>query len=145
MGGMAQNYAGMGMNALSGQGGVTRNQAIMGDYRRNVASQQAQDEYMRAAAAQNAITGSYGRDIKRTETSVKEGDLLGDVMSVAGTVGGFVAGGPAGAAAMSSLGGGQPPITSQMAQATQPGPIQGPSVNPTDFAQWIDPWGGFNG
>lgn len=139
MGGYGQNFSGMGMNALAGQGDVTRNQAIMGDYRRNVAGQQAQDEYMRRAAAQQAITGSYGRTIQNTTTTEKPGDLLGDVMSVGGTLGGFAFGG-GGDNPMADLG-----VTSAMAQATQPGPIQGPSAQPINFAQWNDPWGGFNG
>jgi hypothetical protein len=140
IGGYQNLYAGMGLNALAGQQDVTRNQAIMGDYRRNVAQQQAQDEYMRRAAAQQGIQAGHGENISTSVTSEKEGDLLGDVLSVGGMAAGALIPGAGGLLGMlGGGGGGGPNVTSQMAAATQPQNVMGPTINPQQFTDWVDP------
>ena len=126
---MAQYYSGMGMDALSGQEGVTRNQAMMGDYRRSVAGEQAMDPYRRAAAAQQAIQQGYGQTISSTNTSEKSGDLFGDIMAVGGTIGG-----------LAGLGGGQRQGEPAPMQGLRPGPIQGPTGVSDNWQDPYDPW-----
>ena len=145
IGGYQDMYRGMGLDALGGQADITRNQAMMGDYRRNVAQQQAQDEYMRRMAAQQGIQSGHGQNIETVQTTRKEGDLLGDVLAVGGMAGGLLMPGAGGI--LGQLGGGRqgPQVTSQMAAATQPQGVMGPTIQPQDLGAWNDPWGGLNG
>lgn len=135
-------YGQMGLAGLGGQMDVTKNQMLGGDYLRNVASQQAQDPYMRRAAAQQAIQSGHGQNISTSTTTEKSGDLLGDILSVGSTIGSFAVPGAGGLlGGLLGGGGGAPQITSQMAQATQPQNVMGPTVQPLDFAAWNNPWG----
>jgi len=117
IGGYQGMYGGLGMDALSGQMGATGAQAGYGDYRRNVAQQQAMDEYMRRAAGQEAIQSGYGRDTERTTTSEKGGDLFGDILAVGGTAAGIAF--PPAAPAINLLGG-QPQAAPQAPQGANP-------------------------
>lgn len=113
MGQLGGQFGGMALSGLGGMQGISRDQAMMGDYFRGVRGEQARDEFGRHAAGQQLAQGAYGGPISQTQTDVEEGGgWLGDVLGLAGMAGGMILGGPAGAAAgsqLSSLGGGGGP------------------------------------
>ncbi len=110
LGQLGMGMGGMGMNAMGAQNTLTGQQAQMGDYRRNVDQQVAQDPYMRHAAAQQAWNTSYGKDQVQRTTSEKSGSLLNDALSIGGMAASFLVPGAGGALGMlGSTGGGQQP------------------------------------
>lgn len=119
------NMYGQQRNVLGQQQGVTGAQASMGDYMRNVRMQQNEDEYRRSLAGQNAMETAYGRDKKRTVTNVEEGNVLGDMLGAATTIGSFFVPGAQGLGGLSNFGQGMGSNT--------PGGMQGPSGNIWDY------------
>ena len=88
----------MQQGAMGQQMGLSGNTAKMGDYMRNVAGQQAQDEFARRAAAQGQIQGGYGKDISYTDTKTEEGTgILGGIIGAATKIGSFALPGIGGA------------------------------------------------
>jgi hypothetical protein len=93
--------------ALSGMGSTTRDQALMGDYRRGVGREQAMDEYQRMLAAQQALQSGYMGPMTQTRTTREEGSVFGDLMGMAGIASSFIPGiGGAASGVLGALGGG---------------------------------------
>jgi hypothetical protein len=120
--GMGMSQLGLGgqMGALGGMGGTNRDLMLGGDYLRNIQQQGNEQEYRNALNAAQAITGTYGKDIKKVTEDRQEGSVLGDLMGIGGMVGGTLLGGVPGiGAALGGLfgggsGGGGTPYMNQL-------------------------------
>ena len=100
MGAMGLGYQGLGM--ASGAFGA---QAGLGDYFRQVAKEGENQDFVNAQNAAAMYSGSYGKDIQRTNTTKEEKGWAEGILPAAMTIGGALLGGPAGASMGSSLAG----------------------------------------